>query len=229
MFLKPGSPLPCSQQPTNCPCPKPEQPTAILIFPFLNIYFNNILSYPNVPSVRICCTKTLYAFLFSYMRATWPAHHSGLDFIVPIIYTVDYKSWRLCLCNFGNTRLIMSFIHLTIFVSAYSSNTLTLLVHTYLNAEDQVSHSYQTQEVTVAYTFMLLHRTREDKDSASKDTRNSCNSIYPLLLHAGDSDLLVWLKNIWNSSHFPMMYYLSSCCDCHKNYVTKVLYFRGLI
>ena len=44
-------------------------------------------------------TNTTYAFFFSNIRATCPAHHILLDFITLTIISEQYKSWSSSLCS----------------------------------------------------------------------------------------------------------------------------------
>jgi hypothetical protein len=63
---------------------------------FLNIHFDSILSYRTRLSEQSLSSgfslKILYAFLFSYMHATFPGHLILLDFMMEVIFRKDHKS-----------------------------------------------------------------------------------------------------------------------------------------
>jgi hypothetical protein len=86
-------------------------------------------------------TKILYAFIVSHIRATCPVHLIFLDVIIRIVFDKDYKSWRSSLCHFLRPPISSSLLGPSIFLSALSSNTLSL--SSSLNTRKQVSHVYK--------------------------------------------------------------------------------------
>jgi hypothetical protein len=95
-FTKPEGSLPCSQEPSTGPYPDPDQSS--LYHPTLlsKIYFN-IIQAPTSWSFKWCFSFWLshqyhtYAFIFTSIRATCPAHLILLVLIIVIILGKDYK------------------------------------------------------------------------------------------------------------------------------------------
>jgi len=80
-------------------------------------------------------TKTLYTPLLSTLRATCPAHHSLLDFIIRTILGEQYRSLRSSLRSFLHSTVTSSLLGPNI-LNTLSSYTLSL--RSSLNMSDQV-------------------------------------------------------------------------------------------
>jgi hypothetical protein len=83
---------------------------------FSKIYFNIILpptsSLPSGLFPFGFLAKILYTFLFSFLRATCPAHFILIDCIILIIFGEEYKLWRSSFCCLPQPRTF-SFLFLT--------------------------------------------------------------------------------------------------------------------
>ena len=88
-------------------------------------------------------TKTLYTLLSSPIRATCPAHHTLLDFIILTILVEVYKSFSSPLCSLLHSPVTSSLLGSNILLNTMFSNTLSFLSSR--NVNDQVSHPYKQQ------------------------------------------------------------------------------------
>jgi hypothetical protein len=82
----------------------------------------------------------LYAFLFSFMRATCPAYLIVLGFI--IIFGEENTLWQSSVCNFLQSPIISPPLGPNILLNTLSSNTLSL--YSSLNVRYKVSRRYET-------------------------------------------------------------------------------------
>jgi hypothetical protein len=103
--VQPEGSLQLPQQPSTCTYPEPKQPSpyhAIVISTrsILILTTHLHLSLPSGLFPSGFPTNILYAFIFSPIRATWPAHLILCDMIVLIILGEEYKSRSSSLCSF---------------------------------------------------------------------------------------------------------------------------------
>ena len=137
-------------------------------------------------------TKNLYAFLYSSIRATWPANHSGLDFIIPIIFTEDWKSLRSYLAIL--TTLVLPCPSYTQ-ASSSACYPRTPFPYWYilpLMPETKFRTSTKRRKLQFRRRSCFYIGHGKTKILTPKGTRHSFNSIFSLLHHTSNSDLLVW-------------------------------------
>jgi len=84
--------FPCSHEVATSSYPSQINPVHSLQSYFLIIHFNIILQFASGVFPSAFPTKTLYAFLFSLVRATYPTHFMILDLITHITFNEQYKS-----------------------------------------------------------------------------------------------------------------------------------------
>ena len=129
-------------------------PVQDLLLCFFEVCFNILLfscrSSKRPPSCL--STKILCALLFSFIRATCPAHLFLLDLTFDLVFGNKYKSWRFLVCSFLQTRLTYLLLGPYIFLSTMFSNNFTL------NVRDQLAHTHvkQPDKIILQYTLVLM-------------------------------------------------------------------------
>lgn len=128
--MKPGGPLPLSQQPAICPYPSHSNPAHDSSPHFLNIHCNITLPSKSRSSSGVfpsdLPTKTLLAPLLPLIRSTWPVHSILLDLMTRILFGYEYRSQNSSLRSPLHSPVISPFLEPNILLTILFSNTLSL-------------------------------------------------------------------------------------------------------
>jgi hypothetical protein len=138
--------LPCSQQPTTCPYPKPDQPSPrptkptflrlILILSFHLLLIFHVITFLQVYPPNPC----MQLLSHPQIRAIWPTHFILLDAIVRTTFSIEYESWNSTLCNVLQSAITSSILRQNISLRTLLSKTLGL--YSFLSATDHVSNPH---------------------------------------------------------------------------------------
>jgi hypothetical protein len=130
---KNSPPVPMLSQTNPVNTPQPISPKLILL---LSTYLR--LGLPSALLPSCFPNNNLDAFLFSLIRATFPAHLNLLELIIPIIFGEDHKFRSSSLCSLLHPPVTTSVFGPNILLSTLFSNTLSL--SSFLNVREQVPH-----------------------------------------------------------------------------------------
>jgi hypothetical protein len=162
-FMEVEGSLPCSQEPSAEPCPKPDQPSSD--HPILLILSSHLrLGLPSGFFPFGFPTKILYVFLFYPMLTMCPFHLILFEWIILFIFGEEYRLWSSSFCSFLQPPTTPSLFDPNIPSAPCSEITYRQLSS--LNIVDQVSHSYNYRQnySFVYFSFYVFRQpTRRQK------------------------------------------------------------------
>jgi hypothetical protein len=157
-------------------------------------------------------------FLFSLIRAIWPAHLILFYLIILLKLGEEYKSRSSSLCNFLHSQVTSSLFGPNIFLSILFSNTLSLCSS--FNVRHQVSRPYRkTGKIIVFYKFYWSQNCIENVTSCSRFrtteslmyySRKTCPSNNVKLTRVEPKPLRSF-RNAFSRLHFQVSRKLTIC------------------